>query len=235
LETIAVTRAQASDLHEAARKRAARANKTKGRGGGSTKAAAASYFQRVAGAVPPLTDNSTSCANHILVRAAIGLRRSAGITHKAMGRVHFKRNSRLAGEYPRGVACYMKWDAWNQPLESSAQRNRVIRRRMIDRTKSIIIPAARQYAMGTYEEFKDDENEERAETGRLPVSAEEEPALRREFVEEETRKTLSRYAWTKDNADRFGFRPQDLEVHRFLRRGGRPPPGIVEGMQGMQL
>jgi hypothetical protein len=49
------------------------------------------------------------------VRVVRGLRKSAGMTHKSMGRVKFKvhkagdkNDDGLAAAYPRGVACFMK-------------------------------------------------------------------------------------------------------------------------------
>jgi hypothetical protein len=102
METIAVTRGQSKKLHDAARQRASRFKKR-----GSRSMKASDYIQRVAGTVPPLTDNGTSCTGHILVRVVIGLRKSAGITHRSMGRVHFKSMSPLTVKHPRGVACYM--------------------------------------------------------------------------------------------------------------------------------
>jgi hypothetical protein len=112
METIAVTRIQAGVLLAAAKKRAKHTNVE---GGYET------YFKHVPGAVPSVTKTGSSCAGHQLVRVVRGLRKSAGITHKSMGRVKFKvhkagdKNDEndendddgLAAQYPRGVACFM--------------------------------------------------------------------------------------------------------------------------------
>jgi hypothetical protein len=158
METIAVTKQQAVDLLAAATRRAAKTQKRKRKGGRGGVHGAAAYFAHIEGNVPTKTNTGSACAGHQLVRVVRGLRKSAGITHKSMGRVKFKvykggdkDDDGLAAAYPRGVACYMKWRpgvlAPSAP-SMNAGRPSVIPRATIPRSKMLINPRRRAAALG---------------------------------------------------------------------------------------
>lgn len=100
-ETIAVTDKQAESLRAAARVRLKCA-----RSRGAKHLTFGDYFKGVRGKVPNRTDADTTCAEHRLVRVAIGLRQKADITHESKGNVHFKKGTALAKAHPAGVRCY---------------------------------------------------------------------------------------------------------------------------------
>jgi hypothetical protein len=154
METIAVTKQQAVDLLAAATRRAAKTQKRKRKGGRGGVHGAAAYFAHIEGNVPTKTNTGSACAGHQLVRVVRGLRKSAGITHKSMGRVKFKvhkagdkNDDGLAAAYPRGVACYMKWRPGVLPPPAPYRDGQPIRVRDINPTKRLLHPIGRQGAI----------------------------------------------------------------------------------------
>jgi hypothetical protein len=206
METIAVTKDQAKALLAEAKKRA---KKTKVEGGYQA------YFKHVRGAVPSVTDNKTSCADHRLVRVVCGLRECAGIVHKSLGKVHFAPRTALARKHPRGVACFM-------PLKRGRDFISDHHRDMARRTR----PAPEGFGADTIESRRED-----IEAGSVRQiltfardEAKDDVIFWEEFVEEEASElvnAINRYMLLRDRPNAHEWentiKPHIKQLHDILK------------------
>jgi hypothetical protein len=195
METIAVTKDQAKALLAEAKKRA---KKTKVDGGYQK------YFKHVRGAVPSVTDNKTSCADHRLVRVVCGLRERAGIKHKSRGNVLFAPGTKLARKHPRGVACFMKWTTPVAPRSSA----RVLHRRDVGEHKRLMYPMRRSFAIRGGQTLAEWTAERNGDGGGVPISAED-----------------ARLQWTQEIEDHATTQYQQARLgnaHNYLQQARIP-------------